>query len=82
MNAKKKLRALIAAFIIAGLMAIGPIGIGVNAWLNTNTVPLQDAPAASQVTASSQTAAAQGQLFPAGSSFAASGAPILRTGGS
>ncbi len=79
MNAKNKLRGLIGAAIIAVLMAIGPIAIGIDALHNTDTVPIQSAPAG-QVSTDGQSGSVQ--LVPAASRVTSGGAPVLRTGGS
>ncbi len=78
MDAKKKMRGLIAALIVTALTALAPLAIGADAWLNTNTVPIQS-PQASTVTTSSAPAA--GQVSPI-SNFAGGSVPVLRTGGS
>ncbi len=41
----KRFRGLIAATFITGIVAVGMVGIGVNAISNTNTVPVSDSPA-------------------------------------
>ena len=41
----KRFQGLIAATFITGLVAVGMVGIGVNAASNTNTVPVSDSPA-------------------------------------
>ncbi len=55
----KKFQALIAAVLITAMVGMGMLVIGVNALLNTNTVPVQNAPGASapQVQAAGQPAA-------------------------
>ncbi len=40
----KRFRGLIAATFITGIVAVGMVGIGVNAISNTNTVPVSDSP--------------------------------------
>ncbi len=42
----KKFQALIAAVLITAMVGMGMLVIGVNALLNTNTVPVQNAPGA------------------------------------
>ncbi len=49
----KRFRGLIAATFITGIVAVGMVGIGVNAISNTNTVPVSDSPA--QAVQSTQT---------------------------
>jgi biotin-(acetyl-CoA carboxylase) ligase len=62
----KRLQGLIAATFITGLVAVGMVGIGVNAALNPNSVAVSDSPAkATQVsanTAADQTSAQIDQL--------------------
>lgn len=40
----KQIQALIAALIVTAVIGLGMLAIGVNAALNTNTVPVNDAP--------------------------------------
>jgi uncharacterized protein YlxW (UPF0749 family) len=48
---KKHITALLAAFLITLIVGMGMVVIGGNAALNKNSVPLQDSPNASQVSA-------------------------------
>ena len=41
----KRFQGLIAATFITGIVAVGMVGIGVNAASNTNTAPVNDSPA-------------------------------------
>ena len=41
----KRFQGLIAATFITGIVAVGMVGIGVNAAANTNTVPVSNSPA-------------------------------------
>ena len=52
----KRTPALIAAAIITALVACAMLLIGANAVLNTNTVPIQDSPAAAADAAAAVTA--------------------------
>jgi biotin-(acetyl-CoA carboxylase) ligase len=62
----KRLQGLIAATFVTGIVALGMVGIGVNATTNPNSVPVSDSPAkAAQVstnTAADQTSAEIDQL--------------------
>jgi hypothetical protein len=55
----KRLQGLIAATVVTGIVAVGMVGIGVNAASNTNSVPVSDSPAqtdqVSAIAASDQT---------------------------
>lgn len=59
----KRIQALLAAVLITGLVGLGMLAIGVNAALNTNTIPVSDSPqnvavAASEIDPQAQTQAA------------------------
>ena len=62
----KRFQGLIAATFITGIVAVGMVGIGVNAASNTNTVPVSNSPAktaqVSASTAADQTSAQIDQL--------------------
>ena len=57
----KRFRGLIAATFITGIVAVGMVGIGVNAASNTNTVPVSDSPAQSVQSTQAATKAAADQ---------------------
>jgi len=58
----KRLQALIAAAIIAGLIGLGMLAIGVNAALNSNTVAVSNAPGDPAVDVSADSPQAQAQV--------------------
>ena len=60
----KRLQALVAATLITGVIGLCMLAIGVNAALNTNTVPVTNAPGdpASAVSAAAPSANAQAQI--------------------
>jgi peptidoglycan hydrolase CwlO-like protein len=58
----KRLRGLIAATFITGIVALGMVGIGVNATTNPNSVAVSDSPAKAAQTAQAVIGAASDQF--------------------
>jgi peptidoglycan hydrolase CwlO-like protein len=57
----KRLQGLIAATVVTGIVAVGMIGIGVNAASNTNSVAVSDSPAQTAQAAQAMAKAASDQ---------------------
>lgn len=52
----KRKQALLAAAVITAILAFGLLGVGINAAMNTNTLPISDRPAADPPTTSAAAA--------------------------
>lgn len=54
---KKQIQALVAAILVTAVIGLGMLAIGVNAALNTNTVPVSDSPSVAAAANDSQISA-------------------------